>query len=65
MILFSESDSLKESYLAEIKELEDKSKVHMGEDCYQKEFQIGTTLSLEQAVTIALSHAGKTTPDSR
>jgi predicted ATPase/DNA-binding SARP family transcriptional activator len=52
--LFDESESLTESRMAEIKRSADISKKHLGEHSYRKEFDIGKTLKLEQAVEIAL-----------
>ena len=52
--LFNESESLTESHLAEIKRIAETPKMHLGEDSYRREFDIGKTLKLEQAVKIAL-----------
>ena len=52
--LFKESESLTESHLMEIKRSADVPKMHLGEDSYRKEFDIGRKLHLEQAVEIAL-----------
>ena len=52
--LFNESESLTESHLTEIKRIADILKMCLGEDSYRKEFDIGKTLRLEQAVEIAL-----------
>ena len=52
--LFRESDSLTETHMAAIKRTAEIPKKHLGEDSYQKDFDIGKALKLEQAVEIAL-----------
>jgi hypothetical protein len=56
--LFKESESLTESHLTQIKRTGDVPKIQLGEDSYWKEFEIGKTLTLEQAVEIALKQVG-------
>jgi tetratricopeptide (TPR) repeat protein len=55
-ILFNEVESLVESHLTQIKITADILKIYLGEDSYRKEFDIGKTLQLEQAIQIALRH---------
>ena len=57
--LFNESESLTESHLAEIKRIAETLKMHLGEDSYRREFDIGKTLKLERAVKIALNQEEK------
>jgi len=52
--LLKEADSLTESRLADIKRMADIPKKCLGKDSYRKEFDIGRTLKLEQAVEIAI-----------
>jgi predicted ATPase len=56
--LFNESESLTESHLTQIKGTADSLRIHLGDYSYQKEFKIGRTLRLEQAVEIALKQNG-------
>jgi tetratricopeptide (TPR) repeat protein len=56
--LFNESEFLKEWHVTEIKRTADILKIYLGQDSYQKEFDIGKTLRLEQAVEIALKQEG-------
>ena len=55
--LFNESESLTESHLADIKRVADIPKMHLGEDSYRNEFDIGRKLNLKQAVKIALKQS--------
>jgi predicted ATPase/DNA-binding SARP family transcriptional activator len=52
--LFSESESLTEASFAQIRKAGDILKTYLGEDSYQKEFDIGKALKCERAVEIAL-----------
>jgi hypothetical protein len=54
LTLFQEAESLTESRFKEIKKTADILKLHLGGDSYRKEFDIGNTLQLEQAIQIAL-----------
>jgi tetratricopeptide (TPR) repeat protein len=52
--LFKEAQSLTETHLTNIKKSASALKRYLREDSYQKEFDIGKTLKLEQAVEIAI-----------
>ena len=52
--LFGESESLTEVHLAQINRIADVPKKCLGEDSYQKEFDLGKRLKLDQAVEIAM-----------
>lgn len=52
--LFSESEALTETHLASIRETAESSKAHLGSRVYEKEFEHGRTLQLQQATDIAL-----------
>jgi tetratricopeptide (TPR) repeat protein len=52
--LFNESESLTETYLARIKRTADMLKIYLGDEAYQKAFNIGKNLRLEQAIAFAI-----------
>lgn len=52
--LFSESEALTETHLASIRETAESSKAHLGSRVYEREFEHGRTLQLQQATEIAL-----------
>jgi predicted ATPase len=54
LTLFQEAESLTESRFTEIKKTADILKLHLGDASYRKEFDLGNTLQLEQAIQIAL-----------
>jgi predicted ATPase/DNA-binding SARP family transcriptional activator len=54
LTLFQEAESLTESRFTEIEKTADILRLHLGDASYQKEFDLGKTLQLEQAIQIAL-----------